>query len=172
MNTYANAGEGLRKMYVSMVGTIICVIISLIPYIGVVGSIGSFVCGIISLVGLYHIGKDIKGCQVAFILQMISVIVSVAAKFVSVLAFLDLITGLLPFVSEILLLVSVTKVLREQGAAFLSGIVFFAVALVDFSGMLVLILLGSVILFVLSIATVVFYLRFLRNSAQQFGVYV
>lgn len=179
-------------MFKSMVGTIICTLLSVIPHIGVVGSIGIFVCGIVSMVGLYHIGKDIKGCQVAFILQMISVIVSVAAKFVSVLALLNLITGLLPFVSEILLLVSVTKALREKGATdvaklgkrtlvltivltvsiSLFGIVFFGAALLDFSSMLPFMILGCVVLLVVALVSIVFYLKFLLNSAEAFGASV
>ena len=192
MNTYANAGNGLRKMFISMVGTIICALLAVIPYIGAVASIGILVFSVVSMVGLYHIGKDIKACRVAFILRTISVIVSVAANFVSVLGLLELVTGLFPFVSEILLLVSVTKVLREKGATdvanlgkrtlvltivftvatSLFGIVFFGAALSDFSGMLLFMFLGCVVVLVLAIVSIVFYFKFLLNSAEAFGAYV
>lgn len=192
MNNYVNAGEGLRNMFISMVGTIICVIISIVPVVGIVGGIGIIVCSVISLVGLYRIGKDIKACRIAFILRMISVVVTILANFVSIMKVVELVTDLLPFVSEILLLVSVSKVMRERGATDVAklgkwtlcftiastvgttvyDILFMVLAFAGLDGMMVPILLGSLVLLGIVITTFVFYWKFLLNSAEQFGAYV
>lgn len=43
MYGYENAASGLKKMFTAQVGSIICVVLMMIPFIGVIGLIGVFV---------------------------------------------------------------------------------------------------------------------------------
>lgn len=63
MYGYENAASGLKKMFTAQVGGIICVVLMMIPFIGVIGLIGVFVFGIMSLIGLNSAGKDIGRLQ-------------------------------------------------------------------------------------------------------------
>jgi|GEM_PF-5736859 len=50
MYGYENAASGLKKMFTAQVGSIICVVLMMIPFIGVIGLIGVFVFAVMSLI--------------------------------------------------------------------------------------------------------------------------
>ncbi|WP_455721675.1 hypothetical protein [Agathobacter sp.] len=83
MNTYGNASEGLRKMFIAQVCLIICSVLSVIPIINLLASVASVVLSIIYLVGLYNAGKDINGCANAFVLSIISLVCNVISSLTS-----------------------------------------------------------------------------------------
>ena len=77
MYSYENAASGLKKMFTAQVGSIICVVLMMIPFIGVIGLIGVFAFAIMSLIGLNSAGKDIEGCKTAFTLTIVQMVVGV-----------------------------------------------------------------------------------------------
>ena len=63
---YANAGAGLRKLFIAQIGSVVCNVLLVIPLINLAGAIGALVFLILSLIGLNEAGKDIDGCKKAF----------------------------------------------------------------------------------------------------------
>lgn len=43
MQIYQNAASGLKNMFIAEVGVIICSVVAIIPFIGIIGVIGSLV---------------------------------------------------------------------------------------------------------------------------------
>ena len=77
MGNYQNASGGLKKMYIAELGAIVCAVLSIIPLVNVIAAIAAIVFMVLSIVGLYCAGKDIPGCQKAFMVTIISLVVSV-----------------------------------------------------------------------------------------------
>ena len=185
MRNYPNAGDGLRKIYLAAIGSIVCSFIMIVPMVEFVGAIGVIVCSVITLIGFYQAGKDIEGCKAAFILQIIALIVNILDTFTSLPAFMSFVSEILPVVAICLMCWSVSNVLKEIGADKIAkqGMV----AMITYIGcrvvsivlqMCILIIiaydgLGLYLLLTLVIAIVelFFYLRFLKNAAEQFGSY-
>lgn len=47
MNSYANAGDGLRKMFIAQVGMIVCSVLAVVPLVSILATIGdNCICGI------------------------------------------------------------------------------------------------------------------------------
>ena len=61
MGNRAEAGQGLKKMFIAMIGSIVFMVIS--------------------IVGLNQAGKEIEGCKTAFILTIVTLIVSIVGAF-------------------------------------------------------------------------------------------
>ena len=140
MNQYFNAAQGLKKMFISQVGAIICTVGVAIGAIGAVAfaaagslslialfgglagiaGIGAIVFAIISLVGLYGAGKDIGGCKTAFTITIISLCVSVLGslfKSSAALAMLFALAGyVLSFLQTYYVCTSVSEVMSSIGA--------------------------------------------------------
>ena len=188
MSNYPNAGDGLRKIYLAAIGSIVCsfiTIIPMIPMLQLVGAIGAIVCGVITLIGFYQAGKDIEGCKAAFVLQIIALVINVLDSFTDMPVFLSVVAGIVPVVAISLMCWSVSNVLKDIGADRIAkqGMV----AMFTYIGcsvltivleMCILIIiaydgLGLYLLLTLVIAIVelFFYLRFLKNAAEQFGSY-
>ena len=77
MGNYQNASGGLKKMYIAELGAIVCAVLSIIPLVNIIAAIAAIVFMVLSIVGLYCAGKDIPGCQKAFMVTIISLVVSV-----------------------------------------------------------------------------------------------
>ncbi len=179
---YENAGAGLQKMYIQIIGAMVCGVLLVIPIIQIIGVIGAFVLSIIGIVGLYQLAKDISGCMAAFVLEIISII----------LGFFDI-----PFISDILaiaifciIVTSVTKELhangvegvKEQGTRTVCIYVVLHIlsAVISTSGAISAILsdgigtllLSVIISLVLSISSLVVELKFYRSISEHFGVYL
>ncbi len=137
MNQYFNAAQGLKKMFIAQIGTIICTVCTSIAAAGtlvfaaagslgltglfglltVVGAIGAIVFAIINLVGLNGAGKDIEGCKTAFTIAIISIVVSLCGSFLKSLALLFTLAGLvLSFLITYYVCTSVSGVMASIGA--------------------------------------------------------
>lgn len=140
MNQYFNAAQGLKKMFISQVGAIICTVCIAIATIGAVvfaatgslaltglfgllvaaAGIGAIVFAIISLVGLYGAGKDIEGCKTAFTITIVSLVVSILGNLFKSSAMLALLFSLAGFVLSFLqtyfVCTSVSEVMSAIGA--------------------------------------------------------
>lgn len=71
MKNYASAGKGLWKLFISYVGVLVCQIVSIIPVIDLIAAVGSVAFTVVGLIGLFQAGKDILGCKIAFILEIV-----------------------------------------------------------------------------------------------------
>lgn len=78
---YTNAGQGLKKMFIAQIGSVICSVLLFIPLINLIAMVGVLVFLIISLVGLNQAGKDIGGCQKAFQFTIAQLVLSVILNF-------------------------------------------------------------------------------------------
>lgn len=141
MNQYFNAAQGLKKMFIAQIGTIICTVCTSIAAAGtlvfaaagslgltglfglltLVGAIGAIVFAIINLVGLNGAGKDIEGCKTAFTIAIISIVVTFCGnlmqKKVPSLALLFTLAGLvLSFLITYYVCTSVSGVMASIGA--------------------------------------------------------
>ena len=128
MNQYQVAGDGLKKMFIAQVGSIVCTLIGLIPIIGKIAGIGSLVFLVISLVGLNQAGKQIAGCKKAFsiqigvliasiLLSVVGAVLTLLATFVGVLfiAVLGIAVSVLSFIAIYYICTSVSEVLTQMG---------------------------------------------------------
>lgn len=137
MNQYFNAAQGLKKMFIAQIGTIICTVCASIAAVGaavfalagslaltglfglltLAAGIGAIVFAIINLVGLNGAGKDIEGCKTAFTIAIISIIVSVCGSFLKSIALLFTLAGLvLSFLITYYVCTSVSEVMATIGA--------------------------------------------------------
>lgn len=203
MSNYPNAGDGLKKIYVGLIGFLICSIVVLVPvqklfpYVDrdfiiltqiatILAIIGLLVFFVVSLIGYYQAGKDIAGCRIAFILQIINTIISLTAELINMLgeasAVLDLINMILGIVIIGLLLLSVVKVMREKGEEEIAQqgmtawwvvlgceVVGFALLIGGFG--LTALNFALFVSGVISIVPLLFELRFLKNSSERLIYY-
>ncbi len=78
---YANAGAGLRKLFIAQIGSVVCSVLLVIPLINLAGAIGALVFLILSLIGLNEAGKDIEGCKKAFQITIVQLALTVISIF-------------------------------------------------------------------------------------------
>lgn len=109
MGSYANAAKGMKLVFISQIGAIICTVFAIIPLIGVLGVIGSLAFSVLALYGLYLAGQDVEGCKKAMILTIVNAVVSVIGAFA--------LKSILAIVSEILSLAIVYLVCKSIGEA-------------------------------------------------------
>ena len=76
MGEVKNGSKGIKLMYIAELGTIICIALTLVPLINLIAAIGAFVFCVLRIVGVYQSGKEIDGCKKAFILTIVSLVVS------------------------------------------------------------------------------------------------
>lgn len=193
MSKYPNAGEGLHKLYISMIGMLVCIVFNIVPVIGFLGSIGVIAFSVVYLVGCYQMAKDIIGCRIAFILQIVSIIIAILNLFdilggiVGVIV--NLINGLMPVIVMAFVCFSVSEIMRENdvtdvakqgvrawivylvciivGVLFESSFILIALQLIGIGGMFLVTVLTLIILLIGNIVILKFY----KNAAEQFGVY-
>ena len=182
MYGYENAASGLKKMFTAQVGGIICVVLMMIPFIGVISLIGVFVFGIMSLIGLNSAGKDIEGCKTAFTLTIVQMVVSVIGNlagtgvFATVFSVVNDILALLIVRAVCLSVAEVMESLNRQDVAdtgrsvwkinlgcYVVDIVLTILAVIPVLGT-VLAVAGSVITVILSLVAGIMYIMFLSKS--------
>ncbi len=185
MRNYPNAGDGLRKIYYATIGSIICSLVTLVPGAKFFAAIGVLVCAIVTMVGFWQAGKDIEGCKIAFVLQICSVAIGIIVNFVNLPVALDIIGEFLPLIAICLMCYSVSQLMRELGATdvakqgMIAMFVYIACEVAAFIlaiyAILIILRFGFIvyILLLLGIAVLelVFYLKFLKNAAEQLGSY-
>ena len=66
MSNYPNSGKGLKNMFIASVGAIVCAVLLVIPIVNIIAAIAALVFTILSLIGLWTVGKDIAECKMAF----------------------------------------------------------------------------------------------------------
>ena len=76
MGEVKNGSKGIKLMYIAELGTIICIVLALVPLINLIAAIGALVFCVLSIVGVYQAGKEIEGCKKAFIISIVSLVVS------------------------------------------------------------------------------------------------
>lgn len=172
MYGYENAASGLKKMFTAQVGSIICVVLMMIPFIGVIGLIGVFVFTIMSLIGLNSAGKDIEGCKTAFTLTIVQMVVSVIGN----LAGTGVFATVFSVVNDILALLVVRAVclsVADKGRSvwkinlgcYVADIILTILAVIPVLGT-VLAVAGSVVTVILSLVAGIMYIMFLSKSYQ------
>lgn len=185
MSNYPNAGDGLRKIYLAAIASIICSFVMIVPVVKIVGSIGVIVCSVFTIIGFYQAGKDIEGCKVAFILQIISLVINLLDSFVGLPNLISIVGKFLPMIAICMMCWSVSRVMKELGAekvakqGMIAMLVYICCEMAAFvlqMCILIVILKGGyglylILLLAIAILELVFYLRFLKNAAEQLGSY-
>ena len=193
MSNYPNAGDGLRKIYVALIGMMVCILFNIVPVIGFLGSIGTLIFQVVYLVGCYQAGKDIPGCMTAFILEIMAIVIAVITSVKDVGGVLGLLFGIadifLPIIIMALICFSVAGVMRKIGAedaakqgvrawwiylasSVLSAVLGFVFLLTAFSGNgFGGLIVYTVLLFAITLVGYIFLLKFLKNSGEHLGSY-
>ena len=161
MYGYENAASGLKKMFTAQVGSIICVVLMMIPFIGVIGLIG-----------------------VAFTLTIVQMVVSVIGNlagtgvFATVFSVVNDILALLVVRAVCLSVAEVMDQLNQRVVAdkgrsvwkinlgcYVADIVLTILAVIPVLGT-VLAVAGSVVTVILSLVAGIMYIMFLSKSYQ------
>ncbi len=183
MSNYRNAGQGLRYMFVSEIGAIICTILALIPLINILAVIGAIVLGILSIVGLYIAGKDLEGCRTAFWITIINLIFGILESLFrssSLGSIFSLVEATLSLMVVYYVCMSVNGALSETGyhdvartgntvwkinlACFIVQIVITVLALIPFINVLAVI--SSFLVLIAKFVGGILYLIYLHGSYQ------
>ena len=113
---YKNVGNGMHKMYIAELGAVICTVIALIPIIGtIIGGIGALVFGILMIVALYGVGKEVEGCRKAFILMIIGVVIGLLSAIPVIGKVLSLAGDVVSFLVIYLVCTSLGRLVSEAG---------------------------------------------------------
>lgn len=116
MSEYPNVGSGLRLMFTARIGVIACMVVALIPVIRIFAVIGALVFFVLDLVGLHRAGRDLPGCQNAFWLSIISLVIGLFKNTPGFLGtVLNFATDILSLVVVYFVISSVNEVLQEIG---------------------------------------------------------
>lgn len=184
MGNLANAGAGLKKMYIASVGALICVVLAFIPVVNILAAVGALVFMVMSMIGLHQTGNDIEGCRTAFTLTIVNIIISVVGAFFhsGIMHIIVVIAGyLISVMVTYLVCKSVGEVMNRIGAMeaarkgetawkinavcyVLLTVIAVAQSLPVFGFLTSLI--GSLIVLVLSVIASVFYMLFLGQSSH------
>lgn len=184
-NNYYEAGLGLKKMYIGTLVALICTCLMFIPIVGGIAAIATVVCSIIVIVGLYQAAQKIEGCNNAFVLSIINIIMQICAiPFANSGAIFSAFFNIVQAVISILIIywvcTAVGKVLEERGQAEIAKVgkvTWILSAIMNVAGIVISILnLGPVLAVIASpFATVVLigkltaeivYIVFLNKSAH------
>ncbi len=189
MSNYPNSGKGLKNMFIASVGTIVCTVLFVIPIVNIIAAVAAMVFTILSLVGLWTVGKDIAECKKAFWFTILSSVLSgiangVSTSGTSVIGTLLSVAGsALSLAVTYYVCTSVASALRSFGAeeAAVSGekawkIVLWTTIVSIVASVLCLIpilnIIGAVLAIVAAIAAIVglvFYMIFLNKAYKAFG---
>ena len=120
MNT--NISNGMKKMFIAQIGAICCTVIMIIPIIGaiigaIIGGIGAIVFAVISLIGLWAIGKEVPQCKTAFILTFVNAFCSLLSMIPAIGVVFELAGYVLSFLVVYLVCTSLAQVLQDAGAS-------------------------------------------------------
>lgn len=76
MGTYSHAANGLKKVFMAEIISIIAALLSAIPGLGIIGIIGGILCLILSVIGLNEASMDDTGFRTALILNVVNIVIS------------------------------------------------------------------------------------------------
>ncbi len=76
MGTYSHAANGLKKLFMAQIISIIATVLTRIPSLSVISMIGNILCLILSVVGLYEASMDHSGFRTALIFSVVNIIIS------------------------------------------------------------------------------------------------
>ena len=192
MSNYPNSGKGLKNMFIASVGAIVCAVLLVIPIVNIVAAVAALVFTILSLIGLWNVGKDIAECKKAFWFTILASVLSGIANSMndafatgtSVIGTLLSVAGsALSLAVTYYVCTSVASALRSFGAeeAAVSGdkawkIVLWTTIASIVASILCLIpilniigVLLAVIATIASIVGLVFYMIFLNKAYKAFG---
>lgn len=187
MNQYQNAGKGLKKMFIAQVGAIVCTVLAVIPLVNLIGGIGALVFAVLSLVGLYGAGQEIAGCKTAFILTVVSIVLSIVAMFFAanpvMTALFSIADSVLSFLVVYYVCNSVAEVMSQVGANDVAakGVTVWKVNLGCYIATIVISILAfipvlnviavfaGVVVLVVSVVAAILYMIFLNRSYQALG---
>lgn len=187
METYQNAGPGLRKMFIAEVGTIVCTVLMFIPIVNILAAIGALVFMIISLLGLNAAGQDIEGCKTAFTFTIVNLIVNVLSSFLKNVAVIGTILSIAQGIISLLIIyyvcTSVSEVMNKTGHADVAQqgdtiwkinlvcyIVEIAITVLALIPVLdILAGIAGVVIGIVSLVAGILYMIFLNKSAQALG---
>ena len=192
MSNYPNSGKGLKNMFIASVGAIVCAVLLVIPLVNIVAAVAALIFTILSLIGLWTVGKDIAECKMAFWFTILSSVLSGIANVVndasatgtSIIGTLLSVAGsALSLAVTYYVCTSVASALRSFGAeeAAVSGdkawkIVLWTTIASIVASILCLIpilniigVLLAVIATIASIVGLVFYMIFLNKAYKAFG---
>ncbi len=187
MGNVQNAGAGLKKMFIASVGSLICLVLLIIPLVNILAAIAVFVFMIMSMIGLYQAGQEIEGCKTAFILTIVNLVVSLAGSFIKndIMHVVILIAGyVIDFMVIYLVCTSVGGVLNSIGAIEItqkgevawkiSAVCYVLLGLIAIAMMTPVFgflagIIGSIVVLVLSLVAEVCYMIFLSKSSQALG---
>ncbi len=193
MSNYPNSGKGLKNMFIASVGAIVCAVLLVIPLVNIVAAVAALIFTILSLIGLWTVGKDIAECKMAFWFTILSSVLSGIANVVndasatgtSIIGTLLSVAGsALSLAVTYYVCTSVASALRSFGAeeAAVSGdkawkIVLWTTIASIVATILCLIpilnIIGALLAVIAAIASVVglvFYMIFLNKAYKAFGV--
>ena len=120
---YINAGKGLKTMFTAEIGAIVSAVIMIIPFIGaVVGGIGVIVFSILSVYGLYVAGKDFEGLRNAFLLTIVSVILSLLAFIPPIKGFISILSSIISLMVVYFVCNSLKDALVGMGKSDIAGL--------------------------------------------------
>lgn len=192
MSNYPNSGKGLKNMFIASVGAIVCAVLLVIPLVNIVAAVAALIFTILSLIGLWTVGKDIAECKMAFWFTILSSVLSGIANVVndasatgtSIIGTLLSVAGsALSLAVTYYVCTSVASALRSFGAeeAAVSGdkawkIVLWTTIASIVATILCLIpilnIIGALLAVIAAIASVVglvFYMIFLNKAYKAFG---
>lgn len=181
MNNYENAGLGLKKLYIAEIGVLVCTVLAFIPIINILAAVGLLVFAIISLVGLFQAGKDIKGCMTAFILTIVSAVCNLFKSFGG--SVISIVTTILSFLVMYFVCTSVAEVMNniqqpdiaQKGQTVwkislgctIASVVILILAFVP--GLRGLATIANVVVAIISIVNIILYMLFLGKSSAALG---
>lgn len=76
MGTYAHAANGLKKVFMAQIISIIAAFLALIPGLGIISMIGAIFCLILTVIGLNEASMDHSGFRTALLLSVVNIIIS------------------------------------------------------------------------------------------------
>ncbi len=76
MGTYSHAANGLKKVFMAQIISIIAAVLAIIPGLGIISLIGAILCLILSVIGLNEASMDHSGFRTALILSVVNIIIS------------------------------------------------------------------------------------------------
>lgn len=183
MQNLQEAKAGLKKVFIAQIGAIACVILALIPLVGLVAGLAAWVFIILNLLGLNQTGKDIEGCKTAFMLSIAYLVVSVLKTFLST----GILGTILAVASTVLNLAviyfvctSVSEVMTKNGAANIAqlGHIVWLINLICCAASVVITILAlipvlnviagiaSILVVIANLVGLVLYIMFLYKSSE------
>lgn len=183
MEKYQNAASGLKMLFIAQIGAIICTVFAFIPLVNILAGIGAIVFLVLNLMSLYRAGKDIEGCSKAFILAVVSLVLSILKLIpVSILQLLiSLASSVISFLIVYLVCTSVAEVMKELGSEDIAstGNTVWKINLICYAAALVISILSlipfvkalvgvfNIVVVIVNIVAMVMYIMFIYKSSQK-----